>query len=143
MSFIYQPKEIIRKKYQILDVLGKGGVAITYKAIDLETNSPALKDTASDIAIKVISLKQLNNWKQVELFEREAEVLQKLNHPAIPQYIDYFDIETDTDKAFYLVQQLAPGKSLFQLVESGWRTNEREVKNIAQQVLEILSYLIA
>ena len=46
----------------------------------------------SAVAIKVISLKQLDNWKQIELFQREAEVLAKLNHPAIPKYIDYFDL---------------------------------------------------
>ncbi|MEM7727629.1 MAG: ankyrin repeat domain-containing protein, partial [Cyanobacteria bacterium P01_A01_bin.45] len=39
------------------------------------------------------------------------------------------------------VQQQAPGKSLFDLVQSGWHTNEAEVKDIAQQVLAILTYL--
>ena len=133
MFSIHQPQEIIHQKYRITGILDKGGVAITYSAVNLETDF--------SVAIKVISLKQLNDWKQIELFEREAEVLQKLNHPAIAQYIDYFDIETDTDKAFYLVQQLAPGKSLAQLVESGWRVSEEEVKNIAKQILSILSYL--
>ena len=141
MTLKHQPGEIIQDRYCITGVLGKGGVAITYSAIDLKTDSPALKDIASHIAIKVISLKQLDNWKQIELFQREAEVLKKLEHSAIPSYIDYFDIETDSNLGFYLVQQLAPGKSLFQLVESGWRVGEKEVKDIAQQVLEILSYL--
>ena len=130
---IHQQEETIEHKYRINNVLGQGGVAITYGAVDLITESP--------VAIKVISLKQLDNWKQIELFRREAEVLAKLDYPAIPKYIDYFDLETDNDKAFYIVQQQAPGKSLSDLVESGWRTTEAEVKNIAQQVLEILIYL--
>ena len=88
-----------------------------------------------------MSLKQLDNWKQVELFQREAEVLKKLDHPQIPKYLDYFDIETTTDKFFYIVQELAPGRSLADLVEFGWRSNEAEVKNIAKQVLNILKYL--
>lgn len=129
---IHQIKDVVRDRYTITDILGKGGVAITYRAIDLETKS---------LAIKVISLRQLENWKQIELFQREAKVLAQLNHPAIPRYIDYFTLETATDKAFYLVQELAPGKSLSQLVESGWRTNEAEVKDIARQVLYILIYL--
>ncbi len=133
MAIAYQSGDIINDKYRITDILGKGGVAITYSAIDLGTES--------NVAIKVISLKQLQDWKQIELFQREAEVLAKLDHPAIPNYIDYFTLETENDKAFYIVQQLAPGKSLAQLVENGWRTTEKEVKNIAQQILEILIYL--
>ena len=129
---VYQTQNIVQN-YRITDVLGEGGVAVTYKAVALDTNSP--------VAIKVVSLKQLDNWKQIELFYREAEILAKLDHPAIPKYIDYFDIETETDKVFYLVQQLAPGKSLFELVQSGWRTTEAEKKKIARQVLEILAYL--
>ncbi|MEM8830236.1 MAG: ankyrin repeat domain-containing protein, partial [Cyanobacteria bacterium P01_G01_bin.19] len=133
MSLNYQSEAVIGYKYCITGILGKGGIAVTYSAIDLQTDIP--------VAIKVISLKQLNDWKQIELFEREAEVLKQLNHPAIPKYLDYFTIDTETDKTFHLVQEIAPGKSLFELVESGWRTNESEVKQIAQQILEILSYL--
>ena len=111
MTIAYQTGDIIKNQYRITGILGKGGIAVTYGAIDSETNSP--------VAIKVVSLKQLDNWKQIELFQREAEVLAKLNHPAIPRYINYFDLETETDKTFYLVQQQAPGKSLFELVENG------------------------
>ena len=133
IAIAYKSGDIINDKYRITDILGKGGVAITYSAIALETESP--------VAIKVISLKQLQDWKEIELFQREAEVLAKLDHPAIPNYIDYFALETEKDKAFYLVQQQAPGKSLAQLVDNGWHTTEQEVKNIAQQILEILIYL--
>ena len=124
---LHQIGDVIRNKYSITDILGRGGVAITYQAIDLETKS--------SVAIKVISLRQLTSWKQIELFQREAEVLAKLNHPAIPRYIDYFELETKSDRAFYLVHELAPGKSLTQLVESSWHTDEAEVKSIARQVL--------
>ena len=133
MAIAYQSGAIINEKYRITEILGKGGVAITYSAIDLEKES--------NVAIKVISLKQLPDWKEIELFQREAEVLAKLDHPAIPQYIDDFTLETEKDKAFYLVQQQAPGKSLAQLVANGWHSTEKEVQNIAQQILKILIYL--
>ena len=131
----HQLGEIINQRYKITHILGEGGVGITYSALDIETNSI--------IALKAVSLRQLDDWKQVELFEREAKVLAKLEHPAIPKYLDYFDIESDKDKVFYIVQQQAPGKSLFELVESGWRTTEAEVKQIAEQILSILVYLHA
>jgi serine/threonine protein kinase len=125
--------EIVRNRYQIIDVLGKGGVGITYGAIDLQTQER--------VAIKAVSLKQLDDWKQIELLEREAKVLAQLNHSAIPKYLDYFQVDSDRNRFFYIVQQLAPGKSLFQLVESGWRTTEAEVKKIAKQILDIFIYL--
>jgi eukaryotic-like serine/threonine-protein kinase len=116
-----------------LSLLGQGGNAITYAAKDLQTEE--------QVAIKILSLKKLDSWKKVELFEREAKILQQLEHSAIPKYIDYFQVETKSDNLFYIVQQLAPGKSLATLIESGWQPDEITVKQIAEQVLEILIYL--
>ena len=57
MTFKHQLGEIIQDRYCITGILGKGGVAITYSAKDLKTDKA--------IAIKVISLKQLDDWKQI------------------------------------------------------------------------------
>ena len=62
-------KNIINQRYQILRVLGKGGIGITYEAQDLETGS--------HIVLKAISLQHLTDAKQLELLEREVEVLKK------------------------------------------------------------------
>ncbi|MBW4521183.1 MAG: ankyrin repeat domain-containing protein [Scytolyngbya sp. HA4215-MV1] len=128
-----QPGETIADRYRILRLLGQGGVGITYEAEDLQTNER--------VALKALSLRHMGNWKQMELFEREAKVLAQLRHPAIPRYRDYFTVDTSDDRAFYIVQDLAEGKSLAELVESGWRTNEAGVKQIAIQILRILIYL--
>jgi Protein kinase domain/Ankyrin repeats (3 copies) len=88
-----------------------------------------------------LSLAQMDDWKAIDLFEREAQILSQLDHPAIPKYIDYFTIDTPTDRNFYIVQELAPGKTLSDWSESGWRCTEAEVKDIASQILKILSYL--
>lgn len=133
MKALYQPGDIIQDRYRIVSILGEGGTAITYEAIDLTQEK--------SVAIKVLSLQQTRDWKLVELFEREIKVLKNLNHPRIPQYFDSFSIDTKSDRAFILVQELITGKSLAILVEQGWYFQEEEVKNIAQQVLEILTYL--
>ena len=78
-------EQIINQRYRILDILSEGVSGITYKAEDTETGKT--------VALKALSLRESGNWKQIELFEREAEVLGKLNHPAIPQYLDYFTEE--------------------------------------------------
>jgi serine/threonine protein kinase len=56
------------------------------------------------VALKALSLRGLRDWKQLELFQREAVVLQGLAHPGIPAYIDYFEEDTANDRAFYIVQ---------------------------------------
>ncbi len=134
MQFLYQSGEVIQDKYRIVGVLGKGGTAVTYEAEDLtQEHLP--------VAIKVLSLQQTKDWKIVELFEREVKALKNLNHPKIPQYLDYFSLDTTGDHVFMLVQELVPGKSLADLVEQGWYFQEEDVKNIARQILEILIYL--
>ncbi len=130
---MHQAEQILNDRYQIIDILGQGGIATTYAAKDIETDVT--------VAIKVMSLRRAQDWKAIELFEREAKILSQLNHPAIPQYLDYFQIDTERDREFYIVQSLAPGTPLSTLIERGWKPEVKEVEYIAVQVLEILNYL--
>ncbi|MGC9504580.1 serine/threonine protein kinase [Baaleninema sp.] len=121
------------QRYQIASILGKGAFGTTYKARDL--------DRDRWVAVKVLSLKQVADWKIIEMFEREAQVLERLNHPGIPNYVDYFYRDTQDDRLFCLVQELVEGKSLAAWVKQGWRATEEDAKQIAVKVLEILDYL--
>ncbi|MGK7927276.1 MAG: serine/threonine protein kinase [Spirulina sp.] len=133
MTLIHYRGEIVANRYQIIALLGQGGMGTTYSALDLHHHQK--------VAIKLVSLRQAKDWKILELFEREARVLGSLHHPFVPNYIDYFHIETQTDRTFYLIQELVEGESLAALVERGWNTTEEGVKNIAIQILEILTYI--
>ena len=104
MEPLRKPNNIIAQKYQIIETLGEGGSGITYLAQDLQNSN--------NVALKALSLHRMTDLKAMELFEREAKILAQINHPAIPQYLEYFDTETDGEKYFYIAQQLAPGKSL-------------------------------
>jgi signal peptidase I len=123
----------IQQRYEVIEVLGEGGIGITYKARDLQAEAL--------IALKIISFGQISNWKTLTLFQREVKVLQQLNHPAIPKYLDSFEVEVDGDRLFCIVQALAPGKTLAQWVQEGWQPGETEVVAIANQLLNILTYL--
>jgi serine/threonine protein kinase len=124
---------IIAERYQLAELLGSGGSGSTYRATRISDGA--------EVAIKILSLRHLNDWKQLELFEREAKVLSQLNHPQIPQYLEYFHVDMPSNRAFYIVQQLAPGKPLTGWVNAGWRGTEAEVRDIASQLLAILQYL--
>ena len=130
---LHQLGESIIEQYRIVDFLGEGLGGITYKALDLKSNDY--------VAIKVLSLQQMSNWKTMELFEREACILAQLKHPAIPEYLNYFQLDSDREKRWYLVQKFIPGQSLNTLVENGWRITEEEAIGLATQILEVLTYL--
>ncbi|AFZ57461.1 protein kinase [Anabaena cylindrica FACHB-243] len=121
-------------RYRIINILGEGNSGITYAAEDI--TQPGVI-----VAIKVISFQQTQDWKVLELFEREAKVLEKLQHRGIPRYLNYFQIDTQSDRRFYIVQELAKGQSFAAWIEQGWRTNEIGIKQIARQILAILVYL--
>lgn len=134
MELLHQSGDIIAQRYRIIDTLGQGGIGITYLAEDLQNSQLS-------VAIKALSLRRMTEWKVLELFEREAKVLSQLNHSSIPRYLDYFEVETPIDRQFYLVQELASGRSLSSLVENNWRPDELQLRRLAEQVLEILIYL--
>ena len=67
MDNAQQIGSIIKARYHLLGILGRGGSGITYKAED--------SFTGRHVAVKELSLKEVSNWKKLELFEREAKVL--------------------------------------------------------------------
>jgi serine/threonine protein kinase len=129
---IAHPDSPASTSYEILDVLGEGASGITYRAIDLRTQR--------QVALKALSLARIDDWKSLELFEREAQVLSKIDREGIPTYIDYFHADVDGDRYFYIIQELAPGKTLQEWM-NGKRSTEAEIKDIAIQILEHLTYL--
>ena len=134
-SGVHQPGDIVNDRYEVRGVLGMGGSGGDCFVAERRSDG-------SKVAMKVLSFRDMRNWKQLELFEREAKTLQNLSHPGIPRYVDYFEVDTQDDKRFYLIQEIAPGVTLTRRVEEeGWRPNEGEVKEIALRLLDILEYL--
>lgn len=124
---------VVGDRYRLLGVLGKGGSGLTYRAQDITTGDR--------VALKELSLRGLGDWKKLELFEREARVLATLDHPAIPNYVDYFQVDTPDNRLFYIAQALAEGDTLAEQVAAGAHFGETEVKRVAQDLLRVLKYL--
>lgn len=80
-------------------------------------------------------------WQDLTYFEREAELLQQISHTAIPKFIDYFELKIENHHGFVLVQQYIPARSLSQHRHQGRTFSEVDIKQIIEQVLEILIYL--
>jgi eukaryotic-like serine/threonine-protein kinase len=131
------PLIILQDRYRILEVLGEGGSGKTYRALDTKEEK--------EVAVKVLSLQGMTDWKTLELFEREAKILEQLDYPAIPRYLDFFQTPMSTadseEEVFCLVQEIAPGQPLNTWIEEGYKFSEKELKQVATQILEILIYL--
>jgi serine/threonine protein kinase len=128
-------EQVLKERYAIQKQLGKNGGRQTLLARDLQTQDL--------VAIKLLTFDADFNWDDLKLFEREAETLQSLSHPAIPRYLDSFKFQTSKTKGFALVQSYIEAKSLAEWVELGRTFNEDDIKHIAKALLEILMYLHA
>jgi len=94
-----------------------------------------------EVAVKARSLRG-GGWDGVKAFEREAQTLRALAHPCIPAYIDAFEVDEATDRAYCLVQRLARGQSLQALIDAGdWRPSEKEIEGVGRALLGVLGYL--
>lgn len=121
------PDTVVSERYRIERLIGKGGMGAVYEATDLRLKGTvALKQTtlSGDVATKA--------------FEREAQLLARLRHPALPKVIDYF-----ADPAGqFLVMEYFPGSDLGQLLtERGSPFPVEQVLAWASQILDALAYL--
>lgn len=123
----------LSERYNIQQQLSKRAGRQTLLAQDLHTKEP--------VVIKLLHLGKDFQWQDLKLFEREAKTLQSLSHPAIPCYLDYFDVDQPAFKGFALVQSYISGKSLETHLKTGRTFTEAEVKKIAKSLLDILIYL--
>lgn len=101
-----QLNSVLMKRYRITGVLGVGGMGSVYQARDLQFPS-----AERFVAVKeMLNLSQDPNLRSISLknFEREANLLAALSHPAIPTIHDYFNHK---DRA-YLVMEYINGKDL-------------------------------
>lgn len=124
---------LLHDRYQPLHLLGKKSGRQTWLSQDMQTQQP--------VVVKLLTFNHDFEWDDLKLFEREAETLRSLSHPAIPRYLDYFELDAATGKGFGLVQTYIEARSLQQHLQAGRTFTEAEVKQIAQNLLEILGYL--
>ncbi len=97
------------RHYQILRILGQGGMGTTYLAWDERRSLAAARNPAEALVVlKEMNADMARITKARELFEREARVLQTLRHPGIPQFFEFF---AEGDRQ-YLTMELIPGQDL-------------------------------
>ena len=124
---------ILNGIYQIESQLSQRGSRSTYLAQNLDTNEK--------VVVKILKFGFDAEWSDFRLFEREAQTLKSISHPAIPNYLDYFELDLSDCKGFALVQEYIAAPSLEEAVKAGRTFSESEIQEIAIALLNILIYL--
>jgi hypothetical protein len=102
--------QVIRSRYELREAIGRGGMAIVYRATDLASGS--------DLALKQLVLGAGENDSMfASLFEREFRTLAQLSHPRI---IEVYDFGVDECGPFYTME-LLEGGDLRQRAPLAWR----------------------
>ena len=136
-TFAPQKKEglpLLNGRYQIVELLGKGGYSEVYKAYDLENHIY--------VACKLNQLNQ--NWKEeikdnyIKHTIRENQILKGIEHPKIVKLFDTIEIDKNS---FCTILEYCSGPDLSTYIKRNKFISENNAKFIIIQILEGLIYL--
>jgi serine/threonine protein kinase len=98
------PGYVLRSRYVLEEVIGRGGMSIIFRARDLHRALP--QDIAANfVAIKVLRADQRDNPWALTRLKREFRQMQVLSHPGI---VRVFDLDCDDD-IWFMSMELVPG----------------------------------
>ena len=106
--------EVLANRYQIEARLGEGATGSVYKAKHVKVGRP--------FAVKVLHPRLLEDEKQLQRFEREAELAGRLHHPNV---IGVVDVGETSDGLRYMVMDFAEGHDLASLLAESPMAAER------------------
>ena len=121
--------------YQFIQLLGKG----TQGKVCLAKR----KRDGLYVAIKQLNIESVKNWKEYELFRREADVLASLNVTGVAKFYEAIECLEDDPPCSYIVQEYINGSSIARLMQTGHRFSIDQVYSILIQLLQILQELHA
>ena len=120
--------QLLDDRYEILEVIGTGGMAVVYKALDHRLNR--------QVAIKILKDEFSGDDEFRRRFRAEGEAVAMLSHPNIVQVYDV----SSSDTANYLVMELINGISLKQYMEVKGVLNWKETLHFAMQIAKGLEH---
>ena len=115
--------KIIAERYELLELIGQGGVADVYLAKDIILNRT--------IAIKILRTSLAKDPIYVTRFQREASAAAALSHKNI---VEIYDVGEDEDK-YYIVMEYVPGTTLKELILKRGALHYVEAIDIMKQVV--------
>ena len=121
--------QLIKERYEIVELLGEGGMAFVYKAKDMQLERM--------VAIKTLKPNYVEQTTFVERFKREAQTAANLNHPNIVQIFDW-GIEEEP----YFVMEYIEGNTLTSIISNKKTISLSDVLFIGAQVANGLQAIL-
>lgn len=122
---------IIENKYEILKKIGQGGMSVVYLAMDKKLNKQwAVKEIKKEASIR-------NSEIVIQSLLAEANLMKKLDHPALPRIVDIID----HDETIYVVMDYIEGESLDRILNEFGPQPQELVIDWGKQLSGALQYL--
>ena len=130
---------VLRNRYQIVSLIGEGGMGAVYLAED--TRLPGRRCAVKEIRLPPGLVTDEGEQQAREQFRREASTLARLDHANLPKVSDFFTVRGRD----YLVMDYVPGTDLLQIVREARRKGrflpEPQVLSWIEQLCDALSYM--
>lgn len=126
-----EPGTIIEGKYEILKLIGRGGMSRVYLAMDQNLNK--------QWAVKEIEkrARDRNNAVVIASAMAEANMMKKLDHTSLPRIVDIIDKEN----VIYVVMDYIEGETLGDVLKAYGAQPQETVIGWAKQLCKVLDYL--
>jgi serine/threonine-protein kinase len=118
---------LLNKRYRIVEILGQGGMAAVYRAVD--------ENLGVEVAVKE---NLFTTEEYARQFRREAVILANLRHPNLPRVTDHFVVE---QQGQYLVMDYIEGEDLRQRMDRLGPIPDQEVVILGVAICDALKYM--
>lgn len=115
-------KRLLNNRYRLVELIGSGGMAVVYKAIDTLLHRP--------VAIKILREAYADDPTFLARFQQEARAAARLDHPNV---VTIYDVGQDGD-LHYIVMEYVEGEDLKTIIRREGRLSVGRAVDIAAQI---------
>ena len=123
---LFQTGDVLGGRYEIIELLGEGGMGAVYKALDRELDRP--------VALNLIRPELASNPSMLARFKQELLLSRQVTHKNVIRIYDLGDAEG----VKYITMEFVQGRDLRSLIQEKKKFSPEEAVEIMQQVCQAL-----
>lgn len=120
--------QVLGGRYEILERVGGGGMALVYKGHDLLLHR--------NVAVKILRQQYVHDEEFIRRFRREAQSAASLSHPNV---VSMYDVGQE-DETHYIVMEYVEGMTLNDLIKEKAPLQVEDALHVATQICDALEH---